>query len=71
MPDSKTLVVGTVTQGFYTIDEDTLSVTQHLAPNLSEQSTTMLLLVPVAMANGRVLFPGQGTRYSRCFIVHF
>ncbi len=59
MPDSKTLVVGTVTQGFYTIDEDTLSVTQHLAPNLSEQSTTMLLLVPVAMANGRVLFLGK------------
>jgi hypothetical protein len=56
MPDGNTLVVGTATQGFYTIDENTLSVTQYLAPNLSEQNSTLILLIPVTMANGNVLF---------------
>lgn len=59
MPDGNTLVVGTATQGFYTINEDTLAVTHYLAPNLSEEQSTMILLVPVAMANGKVLFLGK------------
>ena len=59
MPDGNTLVVGTATQGFYTINEDTLAVTRYLAPNLSEEQSTMVLLIPVAMANGKVLFLGK------------
>lgn len=59
MPDGNTLVVGTYTQGFYTIDENTLAVTHHLAPNLSQQLSTTVLLIPVSMANGKVLFMGK------------
>jgi len=59
MPDGNTLVVGTFTQGFYTIDENTLAATHYLAPNLSQQNSTMVLLVPVTMANGKVLFMGK------------
>ncbi len=63
MADGKTLVVGTLTQGIATIDEDTLAVTQHLAPNFSdlggEAISTTFLIVPVAMANGKVLLIGQ------------
>jgi hypothetical protein len=56
MPDGNTLVVGTATQGFYTINENTLTAKRYLAPNLSEQGSTLVLLVPVTMANGKVLF---------------
>src|SRR6266567_105234 len=59
MLDGKTLVVGTATQGFYTIDENTLLVTYHKAPNFTQLSSTMILLTPVTMANGKVLFLGQ------------
>jgi hypothetical protein len=59
MPDGKTLVVGTFTQGFYTIDENTLAATHYLAPNLTQQNGTMVLLLPVTMANGKVLFMGK------------
>jgi len=59
MPDGKTLVVGTFTQAFYTIDENTLAATRYLAPNLTQQNSTMVLLVPVTMANGKVLFMGK------------
>lgn len=62
MADGKTLVVGTLTQGIYTVDEDTLIVTPHLAPNFSAGSplgvSTTVLHVPVAMANGKVLLLG-------------
>ena len=59
MPDGKTLVVGTMTQGIYTIDEDTLAVTQHLSPNFTDLlQTTTLLEEPAAMANGKVLIIG-------------
>lgn len=56
MPDGNTLVVGTYTQGFYTIDENTLAVTHYLAPNFTQLLSTTVLLIPVAMANGNVLF---------------
>lgn len=56
MPDGNTLVVGTVTQGFYTINEDTLTTTRYLAPNFTQLLSTTVLLVPVAMSNGKVLF---------------
>jgi hypothetical protein len=56
MPDGKTLVVGTMTQSFYTINEDTLTTTRYLAPNFTQLLSTTVLLVPVAMANGKVLF---------------
>lgn len=59
MRDGNTLVVGTYTQGFYTINENTLAVTHYLAPNLTQLSSTMVLLTPVAMANGKVLFLGK------------
>lgn len=59
MPDGNTLVVGTYTQGFYTIDENTLAVTHYLAPNLSQQQSTTVLLIPVTMTNGKVLFMGK------------
>jgi hypothetical protein len=59
MPDGNTLVVGTFTQGFYTIDENTYTVTRYLAPNFSQAGSTMVLLMPVAMANGNVLFAGK------------
>jgi hypothetical protein len=59
MPDGNTLVVGTFTQGFYTIDEDTYTVTHYLAPNFSQANSTMVLLIPVTMANGNVLFMGK------------
>jgi WD40 repeat protein len=58
MADGKTLVVGTRTQAIYTIDEDTLAVTQHLAPNFSYMNTTTYFDV-AAMANGKVLIIGQ------------
>jgi hypothetical protein len=63
MPDGKTLVVGTLTQGIYTVDEDTLIVTPHLAPNFttvggSAGLSTTVLHLPVAMANGKVLLLG-------------
>lgn len=59
MPDGNTLVVGTFTQGFYTINENTLAVTHYLAPNFTQLLSTVVLLVPVAMANGKVLFLGK------------
>jgi hypothetical protein len=59
MPDGNTLVVGTFTQGFYTIDENTLAVTHYPAPNFTQQFSTVVLLIPVAMANGNVLFMGK------------
>ena len=60
MPDGNTLVVGTLTQGIYTINENTLAVTQYLAPNLSNVGlSTTVLPIPVAMANGNVLLLGQ------------
>ena len=59
MPDGNTLVVGTFTQGFYTIDENTLAVKHYLAPNFTQQVSTVVLLIPVAMANGNVLFMGK------------
>jgi len=59
MPDGKTIVVGTATQSFYTIDEDSLAVKQYLAPNLSQQQSTMVLLIPVTMSSGKVLFMGK------------
>jgi hypothetical protein len=56
MPDKTTLIVGTSTQTLYTIDEDTFSVTPHPAPNFSALvGTTTQVLLPVAMANGKVL----------------
>jgi len=63
MADGKTLVVGTLTQGIYTVDEDTLIVTPHLAPNFTTVGgpaglSTTVLHVPVAMANGKVLLLG-------------
>ncbi len=60
MADGKTLVIGTLTQALYTIDEDTLVSTPHLSPNYPNVvGTTVLLLVPVAMANGKVLVIGN------------
>jgi len=59
MSDGNTLVVGTFTQGFYTINENTLAVTHYLAPNFTQLLSTVVLLSPVAMGNGKVLFMGK------------
>jgi hypothetical protein len=58
MPDGKTLVVGTMTQSLYLVDEDSFVARSVPIPNLSTVSTTASL-GPVAMANGKVLFIGQ------------
>jgi hypothetical protein len=60
MSDGQTLVVGTLTQGIYTIQESTLAITRHLAPNFTRADRTMCVLpVPVALANGKVLIIGR------------
>jgi hypothetical protein len=59
MSDGNTLVVGTMTQGFYTINESTLAVTRYLAPNFSQAASVTVLPTPIAMANGIVLFIGK------------
>jgi len=60
MADNKTLVVGSETQTLYSVDEDTYLVTPHPLPNFSYDfgSTTQALL-PVALANGKVLIIGH------------
>jgi hypothetical protein len=60
MADNKTLVVGSMTQTLYSVDEETYSVTPHPVPNFSYNfgSTTQALL-PVALANGKVLIIGH------------
>jgi hypothetical protein len=57
MADGNTIVVGTLTQAIYTIDEGTLAVTQHLCPQFPNNffNTTNVTLNPVALANGKVL----------------
>ena len=71
MSDGKTLVVGTLTQGVYTIDEETLTITQHLCPNLMQD--TIVLTQPAAMANGKVLFIGSavGVEDGNAYIVEW
>ena len=59
MADGKTLVVGTFTPGIYLVDEDTFVVSRHLAPTGHTLADTLELLVPVAMANGKVLVLGK------------
>ena len=59
MADGHTIVVGTLTQAIYTVDEDTFAVVQHLAPNFTSSGSTTTPVVPVALANGKVLLIGQ------------
>lgn len=59
MPDGKTLVVGTSAQAILTVDEGTLTVTQHPVPFLSGPTYGLLYPNVVALANGRVLIIGQ------------
>ncbi len=70
MPDGNTLVVGTLTQGLYTIDENTLAVSRYLSPNFSNPfgGSTTALVQPVAMANGKVLIIGQDIGLSANWI---
>lgn len=59
MPDGNTLVIGTEAQEIITVDENTLTVTQH--PYSAAGSSVFSLFFPnvVAMANGKVLIIGQ------------
>lgn len=57
--DGKTIVVGTLTQGVYTIDEQTLAVTQYLCPDFSFTDDTVFPFRPAAMANGKILLLGN------------
>jgi len=58
MADGNTLVIGTQAQEIITVNENTLSVTQH---PYSAQGTASVLVFPivVAMANGKVLVIGH------------
>jgi hypothetical protein len=58
MPDGNTLVIGTQAQEIITVNEDTLSVTQH---PYSAAGSTFVLFFPmvVAMGNGKVLVIGH------------
>jgi hypothetical protein len=58
MADGKTLVIGTEVQEIVTVDEDSLSVTQH---PYSAKNFFYTLVFPnvVALANGKVLIIGQ------------
>lgn len=58
MPDGHTIIVGTMTQGVYMIDESSLVAQRFLLPNISTISTAVPL-IPAAMANGKVLFIAQ------------
>jgi hypothetical protein len=60
MADGHTLVVGTMLQGLYTVDQDTHAVTWHPAPHYPSTADTALMYhTPVAMANGKVLLVGE------------
>jgi len=60
MADGNTLVIGTQAQEIITVNEDTLSVTQH--PYSTEVNGSALFFpMVVAMANGKVLVIGHGT----------
>lgn len=60
MPDGDTLLVGSMTQGVYTISENSYAVSAHYAPNFSQvEGTTTLFPAAVALANGKVLILGQ------------
>lgn len=59
MADGKTLVIGTVAQEFFTLDEDTLKATIHLLPTLPRISYSLNCPSVVAMANGIVFLLTQ------------
>ena len=56
MPDGKTLVIGSLSQGVYLLDEDTLATTVHFVANASAPLPAMMPVIPAAMADGKVLF---------------
>jgi len=59
MADGKTLVLGTAAEELITVDEDSLSVTQHLYGAIGNSLSTLFFPNVVAMANGKVLVIGQ------------
>jgi hypothetical protein len=59
MADGKTLVIGTAAQEVITVDEDTMSVTQHPFGAVGNSFFTLFFPNVVAMANGKVLIIGQ------------
>jgi hypothetical protein len=56
MPDGKTIVVGTMTQGIYLVDEDTYAAQSFFISTPSPIGGILLPIIPAAMANGKVLF---------------
>jgi len=58
MPDGKTIVVGTKTEGIYLINEDTYAVQSFFISTPSPIISVLLPIIPAAMANGKVLFIG-------------
>lgn len=68
MTDGSTLVVGTLTQALYTIDENTFAITQHAAPNFTFLRSTTTMTVPVALANGKVLIIGTEIGIASSYI---
>ena len=59
MADGKTLVIGTVAQELVTVDEDTLTVTQHPFTAAGSGGFTLFFPNVVALANGKVIAIGQ------------
>jgi hypothetical protein len=58
MADGKTLVLGTQAQEIVTVDEDTLTVTQHPYAAVGNYFFSLFFPMVVAMANGEVLMIG-------------
>jgi hypothetical protein len=59
MADGNTLVIGTAAQEILTVNEDTLSVTEHPYSAIGNSFFKLFFPNVVAMANGRVLIIGQ------------
>ena len=59
LADGNTLVIGTVSQQFFTIDENTLTVTQHLLPSFPGVYYVLYCPTAIAMKNGTVFLLAQ------------
>lgn len=58
MPDGKTIIAGTMTQGIYLINEDNFAVQANFVatPPPPNSAFNILPIIPASMANGKVLF---------------
>ena len=68
MADGNTLVIGTRTQGIYTVDESTYAVTRYLVPEVDPTISVTAPLIPVSMSNGKVLFVVQSLNLAFTYV---